>query len=133
MKIKPIKTEKDYGAAMSEIELLWGSKPESPKGDKLDVLIALVEAYEKDKYPIDPPDPIEAIKFRMEQSGLSRKDLEPFIGSRGRVSEVLNRKRALSINMIRELHENLQIPLESLVLKQRNISNSSSGRVKARR
>ena len=118
---------------MSEIELPWGSKPDTLKGDKLDVLITLVEAYELDKYPIDPPDPVDAIKFRMEQSGLSRKNLEPFIGSRGRVSEVLNRKRALSINMIRELHENLQIPLESLVLKQRNISNSSSGRVKARR
>ena len=117
---------------MSEIELLWGSKPDTPKGDNLDVLVILVDAYERDNYPIDPPDPIEAIKFRMEQSGLDRKDLEPFIGSRGRVSEVLNRKRELSIKMIRELHANLQIPLESLVLKQRNITNSSSGRAKAR-
>lgn len=133
MKIKPIKTVKDYDSAMSEIELLWGSKPDTPKGDKLDVLITLVDAYERDNYPIDPPDPIEAIKFRMEQSGLDRKDLEPFIGSRGRVSEVLNRKRELSIKMIRELHTNLQIPLESLVLKQRNITNSSSGRAKAHR
>ena len=133
MKIKPIKTENDYDAAMAEIEVLWGSKPDTPKGDKLDVLITLVEAYERDNYPIDSPDPIEAIKFRMEQSGLGRKDLEPFIGSRGRVSEVLNRKRELSIKMIRELHVNLQIPLESLVLKQRNITNSSSGRAKARR
>ena len=132
MKIKPIKTEKDYNDAMSEIELLWCSKPDTPKGDKLDVLITLVEAYERANYPIDPPDPIDAIKFRMEQSGLDRKDLEPYIGSRGRVSEVLNRKRELSIKMIRELHTNLQIPLESLVLKQRDITSSSSGRAKAR-
>jgi HTH-type transcriptional regulator/antitoxin HigA len=132
VKIKPIKTVKDYNAAMSEIELLWCSKPDTPKGDKLDVLITLVEAYERDNYPIDPPDPIDAIKFRMEQSGLDRKDLEPYIGSRGRVSEVLNRKRELSIKMIRELHTNLQIPLESLVLKQRDITSSSSGRAKAR-
>ena len=128
MTIKPIKTERDYDAAMSEIELLWGAKPDTPKGDRLDVLITLADAYERDNYPIDPPDPIEAIEFRMEQSGLNRKDLEPFIGSRGRVSEVLNRKRELSITMIRELHANLNIPLESLVMKPRNRTRRSSGR-----
>ena len=133
MKIKPIKTVRDYDAAMSEIGQLWGSKSDTPKGDKLDVLVTLVDAYERDNYPIDPPDPIEAIEFRMEQSGLNRKDLEPFIGSRGRVSEVLNRKRELSIKMIRELHANLQIPLESLVMKRRNITIGSGGRAKARR
>jgi HTH-type transcriptional regulator/antitoxin HigA len=81
VKIKPIKTETEYNAATIEVELLWGLKPDTPNGDKLDVLITLVEAFERDNYPIDPPDPIEAIKFRMEQSGLRRKDLEPFIGS----------------------------------------------------
>lgn len=131
MKIKPIKTEEDYDTALSEIDLLWGSKPDTPKGDKLDVLITLVDAYEQENYPIDAPDPVEAIKFRMEQSGLDRKDLEPFIGSRGRVSEVLNRKRELSITMIRALHSNLQIPLESLVLKQGD--TSSSPKAKTRR
>ena len=133
MKIKPVKSKKDYDEAMLEIESLWGSKPDTPRGDKLDVLITLVDAYERQNYPINPPDPIEAIKFRMEQSGLKRKDLEPFIGSRGRVSEVLNRKRDLSIAMIRKLHANFQIPLESLIMKQRNITSSSSGRAKTRR
>lgn len=132
MKIRPIKTDADYNAGMEEIETLWGAGIDTPKGDKLDVLITLVDAYERDHYPIDPPDPIDAIKFRMEQNNLSRKDLEPFIGSRGRVSEVLNRKRELSITMIRELHTNLQIPLESLVMKPRNVTRDSNGRAKAR-
>jgi len=131
VKIKPIKTVDDYDSAIARVELLWGSKPDTLKGDILDVLITLIDAYERDHYPIDPPDPIEAIKFRMEQSGLNRKDLEPFIGSRGRVSEVLNRKRDLSLKMIRELHVNLQIPLESLILKQQDVTNSSGGRTKA--
>ncbi len=132
MKIRPIKTDADYNAGMEEIETLWGAGIDTPKGAKLDVLITLVDAYERDHYPIDPPDPIDAIKFRMEQNNLSRKDLEPFIGSRGRVSEVLNRKRELSIKMIRELHTNLQIPLESLVMKPRNVTRDSNGRAKAR-
>ena len=117
MKIRPIKTEVDYDEALSEIEKLWGAEPNTSKGDKLDVLLTLVDAYEKEHHAIDPPDPVEAIKFRMEQMGLSRKDLESSIGSRGRVSEVLNRKRALSITMIRQLHANLKIPLESLIGK----------------
>lgn len=115
MDIHPIKTEQDYDAALVEIEQLWGAEADTPEGDKLDVLLTLVEAYEDKHYPIDPPDPIEAILFRMEQGGLDRKALEPFIGKSGRVSEVLNRKRPLSIDMIRNLWEGLHIPLESLI------------------
>ena len=114
MRIKPIKTEADYEAALAEIEKLWGAKENTPKGDRLDVQITLVEAYERAHHRIDPPDPIAAIKFRMEQMGLTRQDLEPFIGSRARVSEVLNGKRDLSLNMIRRLHDGLNIPLENL-------------------
>lgn len=132
MNIKPIKSEEDYEAVLTRIESLWGSESDTPKGDDLDILITLVDAYEREHYPIDPPDPIDAIKFRMEQNGITRKDLEPYIGSRGRVSEVLNRKRELSIQMIRELHTNLRIPLESLVLKTRSITSGSNGRAKAR-
>lgn len=115
MNIRPIKTEQDYDAALAEIEQLWGAEADTQEGDKLDVLITLVEAYEDKHYPIAPPDPIEAILFRMEQGGLDRKALEPFIGKSGRVSEVLNRKRPLSIDMIRNLWEGLHIPLESLI------------------
>lgn len=113
--INPIKTEADYEAALARIEALWGAEEDTPEGDELEVLFTLVEAYEAKHYPIEPPDPVEAIKFEMENRGLKRKDLEPYIGSRGRVSEVLNRKRSLSIEMIRSLHKGLGIPLESLV------------------
>ena len=88
MNIKPIKTESDYEKSLLEVERLWGAEPNTSKGDKLDVLITLVEAYERDHYPISPPDPVEAIKFRMDQLGLTRKDLEAYLGSRGRVSVV---------------------------------------------
>lgn len=115
MNIHPIKTEIDYENSLHEIEKLWGSPEETPAGEKLDILIILVEAYENEHYKIDPPDPIEAIKFRMEQSGLTRKDLEPFLGSRGRVSEIFSKKRDLSLNMIRKLHSELHIPFESLI------------------
>jgi HTH-type transcriptional regulator/antitoxin HigA len=115
MDIRPIKTEADYERALGEIERLWGATANTPKGDKLDILLTLVEAYEQAHYPIDPPDPVEAIKFRMEQMGLTRKDLEPYLGKRGRVAEVLNRQRKLSLNMIRRLHTHLHIPLESLI------------------
>jgi HTH-type transcriptional regulator / antitoxin HigA len=115
MDIRPIKTETDYERALGEIEQLWGAAANTPKGDKLDILLTLVEAYEQAHYPIDPPDPVEAIKFRMEQLGLTRKDLEPYLGKRGRVAEVLNRQRKLSLNMIRRLHTHLHIPLESLI------------------
>ena len=115
MQIRPIKTEQDYEAALAEIEALWGAPEDSAEGDRLDVLLTLVEAYEARHHPIDPPDPVEAILFRLEQAGLERKDLEPYIGSSGRVSEVLNHKRPLSLNMIRKLWKGLNIPLESLI------------------
>jgi HTH-type transcriptional regulator/antitoxin HigA len=115
MEIRPIKTDADYERALADIEQLWGAAENTPEGDRLDILLTLVEAYEKDHYPIDPPDPVEAIKFRMEQMELSRKDLEPYIGPRGRVAEVLNGQRKLSLTMIRRLHTHLHIPLESLM------------------
>ena len=101
--------------ALAEVEELWGAKAGTPRGDRLDILATLIEAYETEHYPMDPPDPIEAIKFRMEQQGLTRKDLEEILGTRTRVSEVLNRKRGLSINMIRALHDKLGIPAEILI------------------
>jgi HTH-type transcriptional regulator/antitoxin HigA len=113
--LKPIRTKADYEKALSEIERLWGAKSGSPEGDRLDVLATLIDAYENEHYPMDPPDPIEAIKFRMEQQGLSRKDLEPLIGTRTRVAEVLNRKRSLSIAMIRRLHSRLGISADVLI------------------
>ena len=113
--LKPIRIEADYRRAMAELERLWGAKSGTREGDRLDVLATLVEAYERQHYPMDPPDPIDAIQFRMEQQGLTRKDLEPLIGSRARVAEVMNRKRALSIEMIRRLHEHLGISADVLV------------------
>jgi len=115
MEIKPIKTEADYESALNQIDRLWDAEPGSAGSDHLEILLALVEAYEKEHYPIEPPDPIEAIKFRMEQMGLTRKDLEPMLGSRSRVSEVLNRKRGLSLAMIRKLNRRLGIPAETLI------------------
>lgn len=117
--IKPIRSKRDYEAALSEIERLWGAKAGTPEGDRLDVLATLIEAYEAEHYPIDPPDPIEAIKFRMEQQGLTRRDLEEIIGTRTRIAEVLNRKRGLSITMIRRLHERLGISAEVLIRPSR--------------
>ena len=117
MHIQPIKNERDYESALAEVESLWGAEQGTKEGDKLDIWLVLVEDYENKNHRISPPDPIEAIKFRMEQMHLSRKDLEPYIGSRGRVSEVLNHRRSLSLNMIRSLHSNLSIPLESLIHK----------------
>ena len=113
--LKPIRTKADYEKALAEVERLWGAKSGTPKGDRLDVLATLIDTYEAEHYPMDPPDPIETIKFRMEQQGLSRKDLEPFIGTRTRVAEVLNRKRSLSIGMIRRLHKHLGISAEVLI------------------
>ena len=115
MDIQPIKNEENYDNALAEIEALWGAEEGTKKGDKLDILLVLAEDYEEKNHQISPPDPIEAIKFRMEQMNLTRKDLEPFIGGRGRVSEVLNHRRGLSLSMIRNLHSNLSIPLESLI------------------
>jgi len=113
--LKPIRTEADYQAALVVIEHLWGARAGTPQGDRLDILATLVDAYENEHYPIDPPEPIEAIKFRMEQQGLDRKDLADILGSRTRVAEVLNRRRGLSINMIRRLHEKLGISVEVLI------------------
>jgi len=117
--LKPIRTKADYKRALAEVERLWGAKSGTPKGDRLDILATLIDAYEAEHYPMDPPDPVEAIKFRMEQQGLSRKDLEPLIGTRTRVAEVLNRKRSLSIAMIRRLHEHLGISAEVLIRPSR--------------
>ena len=117
--LKPIRTEADYEAALAEIERLWGARVGTPEGDRLDILATLVDAYENEHYPMDPPDPIEAIKFRMEQQGLTRKELEGILGSRTRVAEVLNRRRGLSINMIRRLHEKLGISAEVLIRSTR--------------
>lgn len=113
--VKPIRTRKDHANAMKEVGALWGAKSGTPEGDRLDVLATLIDAWEAVHYPMDPPDPIEAIKFRMEQQGLTRKDLEGIIGTRARIAEVLDRKRNLSIAMIRRLHERLGIPAEILI------------------
>jgi HTH-type transcriptional regulator/antitoxin HigA len=118
--LKPIRTEADYDIALAEVERLWGAKSGTPEGDRLDVLATLIEAFESICYPMDPPDPIEAIKFRMEQMGISRKDLEPLIGTRARVTEVLNRKRGLSIDMIRKLHDGLGISADVLIRPTRD-------------
>lgn len=118
--VKPIRTEADYEAALAEIEKLWGAKSGTPKGDRLDVLATLIDAYEAERFPMDPPDPIDAIKFRMEQQGLTRRDLEEIIGTRTRIAEVLNRKRALSIGMIRRLHKSLGISAEVLIRPSRD-------------
>ena len=113
--LRPIRTKANYEAALKEIERLWGARSGTPPGDRLDILATLIEAYEDEHYPMDPPDPIEAIKFRMEQQGLTRKDLEGILGTRTRVAEVLNGRRGLSINMIRRLHDKLGIPAEVLI------------------
>jgi HTH-type transcriptional regulator/antitoxin HigA len=115
MEIKLIKTEKDYQKALKRLELIFDAKPDTKDGDELDLLGFLIEKYEEEHYPIDAPDPIEAIKFRMEQMGYKQKDLAEIIGYKGRVSEILNRKRKLTLEMIRSLHEKLNIPLESLI------------------
>ncbi len=119
VEVKPIRSEADYEAAIEELAALWGAKSGTPEGDRLDVLATLIDAYEAKRDSIDPPDPIEAIKFRMEQQGLTRKDLEPVIGSRSRIAEVMNRKRGLSIDMIRRLHETLGISAEILIRPSR--------------
>lgn len=115
MDIRPIKTPADYRAALTEIDALMHIEDDNPEGDKLDVLATLVERYEEKHFPIEAPDPIEAITFIMEQRGLTRQDLEPYIGGRGRVSEVLTRKRGLSIDMIRLLRDGLGIPADVLI------------------
>jgi HTH-type transcriptional regulator/antitoxin HigA len=115
MQIHPIRNDEDHAAALRRIDELMDAARGTAETDELDVLATLVEAYEDRHFPIADPDPLAAIQFRMEQLGLTRKDLEPLLGSRGRVSEVLNGRRALSLPMIRRLHRELGIPLESLV------------------
>jgi HTH-type transcriptional regulator / antitoxin HigA len=119
VEVKPIRSKADHEAALEEVARLWGAKAGTRKGDRLDVLATLIDAYEAEHYPMDPPDPIEAIKFRMEQQGLTRRDLEDIIGTRTRIAEVLNRKRALSIGMIRRLHRRLGISAEVLIRPSR--------------
>ncbi|QBQ54814.1 helix-turn-helix domain-containing protein [Nitrosococcus wardiae] len=115
MDIKPIKTEADYEAALAEIAQLMDAEADTPEGDRLDLLTTLAEAWEAKHFPIDKPDPIEMIKHRMEAQGLTRRDLESMIGSRSRVSEVLSRRRPLSLNMIRRLNRDMNIPADLLI------------------
>src|SRR5688572_6632105 len=112
MQIKPIKSERDHRKALKEIDRLMHARAKTPEGDRLDVLTTLVVAWEEKHHAIDAADPVEAIRFAMEQRGLTRRDLEPYIGSRARVAEVLNGKRQLTLSMIRRLHEGLGIPAE---------------------
>jgi HTH-type transcriptional regulator/antitoxin HigA len=115
MKLKPIKNDRALNRALKRIDELWSAKSGTPKGDELDVLMLLVEKYEDENFAIPASDPIEAIKFLMEQNSLSRKDLEPYIGKSGRVSEVLSKKRNLTLAMIKKLHEGLKIPYDCLI------------------
>lgn len=117
--LRPIRTDADHEAALEEVARLWGARSGTPEGDRLDVLATLIEAYEIRRHPVDPPDPIEAIRFRMEQQGLDRRALEPMIGTRNRVAEVLGRRRGLSIGMIRRLHEGLGISADVLIRPSR--------------
>lgn len=115
MHITPIKTDADYHAALAEIDALFAAEPDTPEGDRLDVLTTLVASYEAQHHAVSPPDPIEAILYYLESRGLTRRDLEPYIGSRARVAEILNRKRSLTLEMIRKLHAGLGIPAEVLI------------------
>ncbi len=115
MNIKPIKTEEDYNNSIKRIEVLWGAKKDTADGDELDLLITIVEPYEIKNYPIAPPDPIEAIEFRMEQMGMTKTDMVKYLGSQSRVSEVLNRKRKLTLKMVKSLYKGLKIPDEILL------------------
>ena len=127
--VKPIRSAADHRAAIAEVKRLWGSKNGTTNGDRLDVLATLIDAYEAQHEPIDRPDPIEAIRFLMEQQGLTRKDLEPLLGTRTRVSEILNRKRTLSIGMIRRLHAELGIAAEALIRAPRLATGGRAQRV----
>jgi len=115
MNIRPIKTELDYNKALERLEIIFDAKKGTKKGDELEILSILIEKYEKEKYPIEMPDPIEAIKFRMKQLGMKQKDLAEVVGFKSRVSEILNRKRKLTIEMIRNLSQQLNIPSEVLI------------------
>ena len=115
MEIRPIKTERDYQESIHRIEELWGANRDTPEGDELDLLCTLVESYEMAHYPIAPPDPIDAILFRMEQMGMTKTDMAKYLGSQSRVSEVLSRKRKLTLKMVKSLYKGLKIPAEILL------------------
>jgi HTH-type transcriptional regulator/antitoxin HigA len=115
MEIKPIKTENDYNNSIKRIEALWGAKKDSIEGDELDLLCTLVESYEMHHYPIAPPDPIDAIQFRMEQMGMTKTDMAKYLGAQSRVSEVLSRKRQLTLKMVKSLYNDLKIPADILL------------------
>lgn len=115
MNIKPIKSEEDYDKALDKVDVLWGAKKGTTKGDELEVWITLIESYEKKEYPIDAPDPISAIQFYIEQNGIKRTDLNKYFGSRGLVSDVLNGKKNLTLKMIKALHNGLGIPYDLLI------------------
>lgn len=115
MEIKPIKTDQDYYTALSRVEELWGLKIDTPEGDELDLLITLVKSYEMKHYSISPPDPVDAIKFRMEQMGMTNADMVKYLGSQSRVSEILNRKRSLTLGMIKSFYKGLKIPADILL------------------
>lgn len=127
--IKIIKTEKEYEEALARIDALMDATPGSAREEELELITLLVEKYEEDHFPIGTPDPVEAIKFRMEQQGLEPKDLLPYLGSQSKVSEVLNHKRLLSLTMIRNLHEGLGIPLEVLIQKPTQPSETLADQV----
>jgi HTH-type transcriptional regulator/antitoxin HigA len=115
MEIKPIKTEADYSNSIKRIEELWGAPKDSVEGDELDLLCTLVESYEMHHYPIAPPDPVDAILFRMEQMGMTKSDLSKYLGAQSRVSEIMNRKRQLTLKMVKSLYNELKIPADSLL------------------
>jgi len=123
MNIKPIRNENVLQKSFSQLETVFQAEAGTEEADDREVLVTLIEAYENKHYPITPPDPIDAIKFRMEQQGLKARDLEEYIGSSGRVSEILNRKRPLSLKMIKCLHKNLHIPYESLLAEVHKVVN----------
>lgn len=137
IKVRPIHNNEDYETALAEIDTLMDAEPDTTEGDRLDVLVTLVEAYEARHWAIEPPDPIEAIRVRMEQRNLRQRDLIPMIGSRGRVSEVLSRRRALTLPMIRRLSEGLDLDADILIqevplVRRRRTPSKKQGRVKKR-
>ncbi len=125
MEIKPIKTKRDYEAALKEIERIFDAVPGTPDGDRLEILTTLVDVYEEKHHAVPPPNPIDAIRYYMESRRLTRRDLERFIGSRARVSEVLNRRRPLTMEMIRNLNKGLGIPAEVLIQPYRIVKSAA--------
>jgi len=115
MEIRPIKTENDYSQSLKRVEELWGAKKDTPAGDEFDLIVTLVEAYEMKHFPIAPPDPVDAILFRMEQMGMTKTDMAKYLGSQSRVSEILSRKRKLTLKMVKSLYKGLKIPAEILL------------------